>query len=322
MSATLTWAGSGLGTKTGTGNANVLDDLDTLITSKAGDATFFWQKAGKSSATTPRWLLLSPKDGSNRRIAIIIFDSAPAANNAAILDTTPTSNVVQIVYFPNGSANTLSNLTSASGTVCGNDTGVVKCTASSTVASLYAASIQPFYFDSAEAVHFFFQNPASATVIGLGAGSIVVDGSDVAYDACIASAAFGTFAVASTFLTWSSAAILAGSSTSCLRTNYGASNRIYFCGLSPTGTWANQAVGPLDILTDTSLNKAWFAPMQLLGQTKGEGFVLKLRQIGFGPGTVGPLTVYNTTGPVVAARQVNAATIGGTGCAWVTNFKI
>ena len=63
-------------------------------------------------------------------------------------------------------------------------------------------------------------------------------------------------------------------------------------------------------------------PAQLLGVAKGEGFVIKLRQIAFGPGTVGPLTPYNTTGPVVAARQFNIATAGGNGYPWLTNFKL
>jgi hypothetical protein len=116
--------------------------------------------------------------------------------------------------------------------------------------------------------------------------------------------------------------INAGSNSPCVRTNYGASNRVYFQAWTPSSTWAAVAVSSTDILTDTTNSKAWFVPMQLLGVTKGEGFVIKFRQFGLGPGTTGPLTPYNTTGPVVAARQVNLATVGGNGYPWVTNFKI
>jgi hypothetical protein len=81
-------------------------------------------------------------------------------------------------------------------------------------------------------------------------------------------------------------------------------------------------VSATDILTSTSVNKVWFVPSQILGQTKGEGFVLKLRQMGYGPGTVGAFTVYNTTGPVAAARQMSNHTAGLNSGAWLTNFKL
>ena len=111
-------------------------------------------------------------------------------------------------------------------------------------------------------------------------------------------------------------------SSPCARTNYGSANRVYYSAFQPSGAWAQQAVGPSDVLTDTSASKAWFVPMQMLGMTKGEGFALKLRQIGFGPGTTGPFASYNTTGPVVAARQFNSMTSGGNGYPWLTNFKL
>jgi hypothetical protein len=123
---------------------------------------------------------------------------------------------------------------------------------------------------------------------------------------------------------WSTAVTNAGIATSayCVRTNYGSANRQYFNAWAPGGPWAASVVGSVDILTNTALNKAWFVPVQLLGQTKGEGFVIKLRQMAYGPGTVGPFTVYNTTGPVAAAREVGNYTTGGNGHMWLTNFKL
>ncbi len=328
MSATLTFASSGNGAKTGTTNTTFLDDLDTLISSKSGDATFFWQKAGKSNAGTPRYLLLSPKDGSNRRIAIIIWDSAPANNNAAILDGIPIANAVQIAYFPNGSANALSNLTAASGTVCGNDTGVVKCTPIQTVANIYGTSFVPFYFDSAETMFLGFANPAAATLYGAYVGSILVDSADVAYDAVAVANQSVPWNVmgggVSGFMPFVVAVVGAGvTQAATVRTNYGSANRQYFTAWSASGVWPGVAISATDILTDTANNKAWFVPVQLLGQTKGEGFVLKFRQLGYGPASVGAFTTYNTTGPVNAARQVCNTTAGTAGGApWLTQFKI
>jgi len=329
MSTTITWASSGAGTKTGTTNALLIDDIDTRVTSKSGDATFKWEVAGKSNAGTPRYLLLRRKDASDGRIGIIIWDSAPAANNAAILDGNPTANAVQFVWFPNGTGTTLSNLTAASGTICGTDTGVVKCVSPGTVANLYAASFQCFYFDSAEAIVFCFQNPAAALIYAAGVGDILVDAADAAHGGSFAATGsnpfnnFGTSGVIP--FPWTTATTAAGLSTGSgtVRTNYGSSNRQYFNAWLPSGTWVGQTPSTTDVLTETGANKAWFLAPQLLGQTKGEGPVLKLRQIAFGPGgTTAPLTAYNTTGPVVAARQATIATAGGNGPPWMVNFKV
>jgi hypothetical protein len=325
MSATLTWASSGNGAKGGTAIANFLDDLDTLITSKAGDATFFWEKAGKNSAATPYWLLLRRKDGSNGRILIVCFTSAPAGNNAAILDGAPTTNQILIAWFPNGTANTASNLTAASGTICGDDTGAVKCAPFPVVATAYAASFVPFYFDSAEGMVFGTGNPATAPLYMMGAGDLVIDASDNVYGCTFGfgSSSAQTFGSQSASpMPWSSTAVLAGGPVQVVRTNYGSANRSYFAAWLPSGDWANRAVSSTDILTNTAANNVWFVPAQLLGQVKGDGFVLKFRQIGFGPGTVGAFTAYSTTGPTVAARQFCNTTTGANGAPWMLNFKL
>jgi len=324
MSATLTWASSGAAAKTGTTINTLFDNLDTLITSKSGDATFFWQVASKSSASTPFYLVLKPKDGSAGRILLLCYTSAPAGSNSAIFDTAATTNVLYGAYFPAGNVDTPSNLTASSGTIMGDDTGAVKVWASLSIAGIYAASVQAYYFDSAEAMVFAFQNPAGSTGQFAGAGKLLVDASDNAYSAVfsIGTATISNWGSQTAVIPWSTTVPNAGSNTACVRTNYGASNRVYFQAWIPAGVWATSSVSSTDILTDTSNSKAWFVPTQLLGVTKGEGFVLKLRQIGMGPGTTGPLVPYNTTGPVVAARQVNLATTGGNGFPWMTNFKI
>lgn len=325
MSATLSFASSGLGAKTGTTSATLIADLVTLITSKSGDANFKWEVASSNSVTSPLYIVLKRKDGSAGRILLTIWTSAPAGNNAAILDQAPSTNNLYGAYFPAGNVDTPSNLAASSGTIMGDDTGAVKVWASMTVSTIYGASIQPFYFDSDEGCYFAFQNPAAAAIYMSGAGALIVDAADNAYDCVVG---FGTSSLATfggslnTIMQWSSATALAGGNTACVRTNYGASNRTYFIGLVPAGTWASSAVSATDIMTDTSNSRAYFVPVQLLGQVKGGGFELKLRQLGLGPGTVGALTVYNTTGPVVAARQVNAATSGGNGYPWLVNFKL
>jgi len=324
MSATLTWASSGLGTKTGTTVATLISDLVTLINANSGGAAYSWQVASSNTATSPNYIVLKPKSGAAGRILLAVWTSAPAGNNAAILDAAPTTNALYGAYFPAGNVDTPSNLTASSGTIMGDDTGAVKVWAAMAAATIYAASIQPFYFDSAEAMVFCFQNPANTTTYMAAAGAILVDASDNAYNAVMSlsttAASFG--ASPGTVLPYSSAAINAGTNTQCVRTNYGSSNRAYFLAWYPSGAWANVAVSSTDILTITASNLAYFVPLQLLGQTKGEGFILKLRQMALGPGSVGAFTVYNTTGPEVKARQVCAATAGANGQPWLTNFKL
>ncbi len=326
MAATLNWQSSGLGTKTGTTVAALITDLVALFNTYSGDANFKWQVASSSStASSPNYIVLKRKDGSAGRILLAVWTSAPAGANAAILDQAPATNNLYGAYFPSGNVDTPSNLTASSGTIMGNDTGAVKVWAAMPVTSIYTTSLQPFYFDSAEAIYFCFQNPASASVYLAAAGAILVDGSDNAYDGVMS---FGSSLAAaissqnSAVMPFSITKPNAGATNACVRTNYGSTDRVYYQAWSCSSTWAASPVGPTDILTITASNLAYFVPIQLLGQTKGEGFVLKLRQFGLGPGTVGPFTVYNTTGPTVVARQINAATTGGNGYPWLTNFEI
>jgi hypothetical protein len=150
------------------------------------------------------------------------------------------------------------------------------------------------------------------------------DAADAAYDGCVGSTTnYNTWGgVNPGVIPWQATAPNAGTATPVVRTNYGSTARSYFMGWCPSGTWATVAVSATDILTQTTENKAWFVPCPLLGHTKGEGFVIKLRQVAWGPGTVGAFTAYNTTGPVVQARQFCQTTVGQNGCPWLTNFKI
>lgn len=152
MSATLTWYNSGLGTKTGTTVAALINDIVSLVNSYSGDANFSWQVASSSTAASPNYVVLKRKDGSAGRILLVIWTSAPAGNNAAILDQAPSSNSLYGAWFPSGNVDTPSNLTASSGTILGNDSGCTKVWAPMVVGAVYAASFQPFYFDSAEAV--------------------------------------------------------------------------------------------------------------------------------------------------------------------------
>lgn len=325
MSAILSWASSGLGTKTGTAIGNLFADLVTLINAVSGGAAFSWQVASSNTASTPYHIVLKPKAGGAGRILLVAWSSAPAGNNAAILDGAPTTNSLYGAYFPAGNVDTPSNLSAASGTILGVDTGVVKLWAGLTISTIYAASVQAFYFDSAEALVFGFQNPASPNVFIAGAGALIVDNADAAYGAVFSLAANSANtwgASQSPVMPWSSTKPLAGSATPCVRTNYGSADRVYWQAWCVSGTWGATVVGANDVLSDTSVSKAYFIGMRLIGNTKGEGPALKMRQIGMGPGTTGPLTPYNTTGPVVAARQLNAATAGGVSFPWLTNFKI
>lgn len=324
MSATLTWYNSGLGTKTGITNAALIDDLVALFNSKSGDANFSWQVASSNSATSPNYIVLKRKSGAAGRILLLNYTSAPGSQPANLFDSAPTVNNLYGAYFPAGNVDTPSNLTASSGTVLGSDTGATKVWAAMVVSTIYGASIQPYYFDSAEAIYFGFQNPALAQSYLAAAGFIVVDQADQEYAAVMSfgSASAANFGGSTPPMAWAAAKPAAGSATAVLRTNYGSTDRVYFQAWAPNGAWTTQPVGSTDLLSDTTISRAYYLPFHLLGQIKGEGFVLKLRQIAIGPQTTGPFTPYNTTGPVVAARQFNAATAGGNGYAWLTNFKV
>lgn len=330
MSATLTWVSSGLGAKTGTTRATYFSDLDTLITSKAGDATFSWQVASVSIAANPNYLVLKRKDGSAGRILLVGYTAAPAGANTTLFDVAAGSvltTTVYIAWFPAGNVDTPSNLTAASGTILGDDTGAVKVAPGATTATAYAALLQHYYFDSAEGVVFCTQNPASTSSYMVAAGDLLVDLNDDAYGCTIGYGSsvlggFGSSTVTSVPVPFDPSPDNAGTSTACIRTNYGSANRLYYHAFMPTGSWANVAVNSTDILTETSSNSAWFVPCPLVGNAKGAGFPLKYRQMGWGPGATGPLSTYLITGPTVAARQLNAATTGGTGFPWLTNFKL
>lgn len=323
MSATLTWYNSGLGTKTGTAIANAIDDLDTLVLSKAADSNFSWEKAGKSSAGTPYWYLIKPKGGGVGRIAIICWTSAPAGNNAAILDIAPTTNQFYIVWFPNGNVDTLSNLTASSGTICGDDTNCVKCTSIGALSSIYTTSFQWYYFDSAEAVVFGTGHTGTTTMYWGGAGLLLVDSADVAYGATIGGTVSGSGFATGSWGVYNVSGTSAGSTTGAIRTNYGAANRSYYPQFITNG-WGNVAYnGTGDILSNTSLSQIYFAPMPIITQSaKGVGPQLKMRQIAYGPGSSGSFTTYNVTGPVVGARNWCPSTTAQAGCPWFINQKI
>lgn len=327
MSATLTWFNSGLGTKTGTAVGNFYTDMKTVIDSKSGDADFTWEVSASNLGSTPYYLWLRPKGGANGRILMISWTSSPAGNNSAILDTAPSTSGTYVAWFPNGTAASPSNLTASSGSISGDDTDCCKVASAGTASTLYGTNFQPYYFDSAEGVVFCSCNPASTAVYMWGAGDLVVDGNDDAYGVSLgynggSVASFGNNTGPST---WVAAGTNAGSGATGFKSNYAsqAAGITWFHAWQPSGAWATTSIGPSDILTDTTNTDAWFVPMALLASNiKGGGFPLKLRQICIGPSSQGQFTVYNTTGPVAAARNVSAYTTGATGYPWLTNFKV
>lgn len=327
MSATLTWFSSGLGVKLGTTRADFITDLNNLVVTKVADANFKWQVASVSVAGNPNWLCLKRKSGSAGRILIVAYTAAPAGANTALFDVAAGSistTGAYIAWFPAGNVDTPSNLTAASGTILGDDTGAVKVANNGTTSTNYAALFQHYYFDSDEGVWFFQTNPAASTIGYMAAGDLLVDGSDVVYGATIGggTGAITWSASASTAHTFSATTISAGAATQVIRTNYGSSNRTYYNAYSANGAWAASAASSTDILTDTALNKAWFVPVVVIGNTKGEGPVLKHRQVAFGPAVTNSFTVYNTTGPVVQAQHMSGNTVITAGVPWLTNFKL
>jgi hypothetical protein len=231
-----------------------------------------------------------------------------------------------VAWFPNGNVDSPSNLTAASGTILGDDTGVVKVSLNLTVATMYAANVQWYVFDSGtdEGLVLGSQNPSASNIFCFGAGKLLVDANDDAHDCTFASSAWNSFGSAPVW-DWVSIAttVNAGStSTPHIRTNYGATDRLFFAPWQPTG-WATQpSGGGNEILVNTSTNKAYFVPKQLTGRTVGVGIPLKLRQIAHGPASSAAFAIYNISGPTLAATQFCARTTGDSNAPWFTQFKL
>lgn len=327
MSATLTWYSSGLGTKTNTTNAALLTDMKTLIDSKAADANFKWQSASISTGGNPLSLVLKRKDGSAGRIMFLIYTSNPANFNTALWlgASAIDNNYMYTFWHPAGNVDSPSNLAAASGAVLGDDTGATGYGHEQLVGTIYAANIQPFYFDCDAGMVWCFQNVASAaSPFAVFIGDLVVDASDTAYG-CVAAHSATSLAGAVTASTWSwkqtGEADSATTGNSFIRTNYGTTTKKkYYQAWGPTG-WASPNPGSTDIMTDDSNSKVWFAAMPLIGNKKGEGIVLKFRQIAYGPGAISDFKTYQSTGPVLQARMINAFN-GSSTSLWLTQFKI
>lgn len=326
MSSTLTWYNSGLGTKTGTTNAALFTNLGTLITSKSADDNFSWQVASQVTTGNVYHMVLKRKDGSAGRILLLLYTTAPANAPSTLFELTATSinpNCLYGAFFPAGNSDTPQGLTAATGTILGDDTGAVKVWASMDVSVIYTTNTRVFYFESAEAVVFGFHNQDSGQTFMAGAGWLLVDSVDNAYAATFGISNNPTYifgGVGSSAFPWQPGRAEAGGSYSVVRTNLGSPAKQYFSGWLP-GNWAAQSVVS-DLLTDDANSKAYFVPVQLIGHTKGEGFVFKLRQIAMGPTSSAAASIYSTTGPVVAARQFSYQVAGAAGVPWMVNFKL
>ena len=325
MSSVLTWKSSGIGTKTGVDSAAFITDFTALCNSKSGDASYLWQVASSNPTTTPLYLVLKRKNGSPGRILIVIWTSAPAGNNATILDQNPTSASPFIAWFPNGNVDTPSNLAVASGTIMGNDTGCTKVASLYSVINSYQANYVPFYFESAESVFFATQIQSSSGSYLMGAGDILVDALDNAYGGVYGCGNNSTYLFgASNQVPFISTKPNAGAGNSAsIRTNYGSTDRVYYQAWASSASWAAPGSAGADFLLDSVTGKAFLVPVQLIGQLHDtKALDLKLRQMAYGPYASMAFAVINAAGPVTVAMCSNAANAGGGGYPWFTQFKI
>lgn len=328
MSATLTWKYSGLGTKTGTAVGNLFTDLKTLVDSKSADANFAWEISASSLASTPYYLWFRRKDSSAGRILFISWTSAPAGNNAAILETAPSTASCYLAWFPDGTAASPSNLTASSGTISGDDTDCVKCACVGSNSSIYTASFVPYYFDTAEGLYFGWCNPASSGNYAGFAGDLVVDAADNAYGVTAGynGAGMQTFGGSTSTCPWSATGGSSGTAGVYLVSNYTTQSTSikWFHAFAPSAGYPATTIGATNILVDTTNTDVWFIPVLLVASgIKGGGFPIKLRQIGWGPNTSAAFEKYNSTGPVEQAVCPIASTTGSSqGPIWLTNFKI
>lgn len=321
----ITWASSGLGTKTAATLAALFSDTVTLINAASPGAEFSWQVASSNFASGPYYIVLKRKNGSAGRILVVSWLTAPAGNNPSLLGQAPSNNGVYWAYFPAGSVDTPSNLTAASGAVLGDDTGSTQVSGGTAGTTYYMTNYRPFYFDSEAGVVFGSQDPANNTFCYMsGAGDLVVDtADDVAHATAFASSNSSTnYGTATACIQWTAAGPLAGSGTHAVRVVIGGVRRTLYQAYTYTGNWAAQSVGPADMLSETATSRRYYSPIALVGTVKGEGPAFKLRQIGLGSGSVGPFEAYSVSGPAVASRQFSASTAGSNGSPWMLNIKV
>jgi hypothetical protein len=334
MATLLTWLNSGLLTSTaGASAAAFIQDVVSVFALNASNPDYKWQVAASNSATSPFWATIKRKDGSPGRILMLSFGANPASINPTIIDSTNLNTNIFICWFPNGNVDSPSNLTATSGVIMGNDSDATKASFFGNVSTLSVqnANSRHFYFESNEAIWYGVHNPSTQLTFICGAGAILVDLNGVAYNGVFGQQNDQVGNAASQFgnaCQWTATAVSVGLPTApgCVRTNYGSSNRAYF-SLIGSPTWARSVLGPGDILSDQPNSRVYFSPIQLVGQVKGDGFPLRLRQVSLGPATTSAFQAYSTTGPVIAARQFNGNSTGnnatsGYGHPWMTNFDV
>lgn len=322
---TLTWKMSALATKTGTDVNALFADMKSGFDANSADSNFKWTVASSNVASTPYYIVLKRKSGAAGRILLLSY-STPPSINPTLFDVTPSSGRFFVAYFPSGNVDSPSNLNATSGTILGNDASCTKAVCVSGSLSIYSSSILFYYADSDEGCMFFWQNPAFATVYGAGAGNLLVDLNDTtAYPFVFTSGGGGNglLGMGSSVgsLDFTAGGVSPGSVSPGARVYKDGASRDCFQVFKPTG-WANQVIGPNDILTDTTNSKAYFCPIMFAANVKGEGVTMKMRQIAHGPQAVGAWPVYNETGPTVVAQCPTPITTTSTGLFWLLNKKI
>ena len=331
MATTLTFYQSTGPTPTAFTDAGFFNDLNTMITANSGNSNFNWEVLSYQTATSPYYMVLGRKDSSAGRILLCDYITSPSQYNTAVFDQNSVSTgYLQIAWFPSGTASTPSNLTSSSGTIMGNDTGVVKFNTSENpiAGSIYqnTANTKLYYFDSYDYLSIFC-GINSSTQYAMIAGKCLVDYSTPA-NAYDASAQFVSSASAgSQYMSWSSGSSpqYAGqSNTQYVRTNYGSSNRVYFNAWNvPTWAGTYPPGSTYDIMAQNSSNQLYYTSIPLIGQTPGEGVVLKLRQMAYGPTTNTPFQSWSSsTGVQAIQAQSNSSGSGSQVSMWFTNFQI
>lgn len=329
MSATLTWRRAGPATKTGTTFATMIDDIVSAVNSVSGDADYKWQVAS-SSNTSPFYVVLKRKNGSAGRVLLFGYSSVPGTPHTTLFEASSLSgfnNYCWVAYFPNGNADSPSNLTAGSGTILGNDTNAVKVSGYALSTTIYGANIVPHFFDSEEACAIMLNNPGVSTTYGWLVGDIYVDANDDAHPGVYSVEAAASFhnlggGTGPALIVPAGTAQLAGTLAGGWgNSNHGATGRKWWIAFRPCG-FADQGTLSNDPLQNAATSKAYFIPMQLVSNVKGVGFPIKLRQFAWGPQVNTQYATFNEVGPVVAARALHLSTQTPGGYPWFTNFKI
>lgn len=292
-----------------------LSHINTAVTANSGASDAYWEVANYASSS-PKSVLLRPKDGSNGRI-IFFGQNGSTPNSAAVRNAT--ASLLYVAFAPSSSANTPDTSWISGQPLNGSDyiRGVPcwQMTASTT--------FRLTYMDSSAGMWFLI-TLGTTTGIGMcGAGMLVQDSVGGLYPAIhgtgsqtLPTTVFG--ASTDTLLPTGGSTNVTAATNARLIARYNAWDESLFRVFHPTGLTA------ADKMRDSTSKIAYFFPIDLNFSTTDLrlGYFGKLRQVAFGPSSQREQSLESTASPSSYAYAHANSNASNVSAIWFTNFEV